>query len=240
MKVYEQNNLIVLESGGHKRKVPKGLLSYVENGDMFVIHSTHDYEVKYAKLRFDEYQNEAGVSYASAGDLEAALDDLIGAVRVDGAAIGFIDYNDTTGSISFQAETWTDVPNNGQGAFSNSTYKPTLINNVMDTSTGYLDFSELTLGSQLIVRNDFKVNPDTNNALLQARYVLGQGDGEYSLLFWSERLDGGSGIDYQRVPSFPIYMGDENTRGGAGKLQIKLSSTGTLTNAGSYINIQLK
>ena len=158
----------------------------------------------------------------------------------DFSAGGFIDYNDTTGSISLTADTWTDVPNNGAGAFTNTTYKPDGITDVIDTSTGYLDFSELTLGSELFIRNDFKVNPNTNNALLEVRYLLGQGAGEYPLLFWSERLDNGSGIDYQRVPLFGIYMGDLNTQGGVGKLQVKLSSNGTFTNAGSYISIKLK
>jgi len=153
---------------------------------------------------------------------------------------GFINYNDTTGAIDLTADTWTDVSNNGLGAFTKKTYKPTTINEVLDVTTGYLDFSELTLGSQLLIRNDFTVTPNTNNALLQVRYLLGQGAEEYPLLFWSERLDNGSGIDYQRVPLFTIYMGDANTQGGVGKLQVKLSTNGTLTNAGSYINIQLR
>ncbi len=156
------------------------------------------------------------------------------------AKFGFIDYNDTTGSMSITADTWTDVPNNGLGAFTNKTYRPESINDVMDTSTGYLDFSELSLGSELLVRNDFKINPHTNNSLLEVRYLLGQGMGEYALNFWSERLDNGSGIDYQRVLSFPIYMGDLNTQGGVGKLQVKLSTDGVLTNAGSYISIRLR
>ena len=153
---------------------------------------------------------------------------------------GFIDYNDTTGAIDLTADTWTDVPNNGAGAFTNKTYRPTSVNEVMDTSTGYLDFSELTLGSQILVRNDFTVVPNTNNCLLEVRYLLGQGAGEYALKFWSERLDSGSGIDYQRVISFPIYMGDTNTQGGVGKLQVKLSTNGTINNAGSYIKIDLR
>jgi len=154
--------------------------------------------------------------------------------------IGFIDYNDTTGDVPLVADTWTDVPNNGQGAFSNFNYKPDGIENLLDTSTGYLDFSELSLGSEIIVRNDFTITPSTNNALLEVRYLLGQGAGEYPLLFWSERLDNGSGIGYQRVPIFTIYMGDENTQGGVGKLQVKLSTNGTLNNAGSYISVRLR
>ena len=156
------------------------------------------------------------------------------------ATTGFMDYNDTTGDVTLTSDTWTDVPNNGLGAFTNKTYKPTLISEVLDGSTGYLDFSELSLGSQLLIRNDFTVTPNTNNSLLEVRYVLGQGAGEYALKFWSERLDSGSGIGYQRVISFPIYMGDTNTQGGVGKLQVKLSTNGTINNAGSYIKIDLR
>ena len=153
---------------------------------------------------------------------------------------GILDYNDSTGAVTLTADTWTDIPNDGQGAFSNFNYKPNGVTDVMDVSTGYLDFSELTLGSELSIRNDFTVTPATNNALLQVRYLLGQGAGEYPLLFWSERLDNGSGIPYQRVPLFKIYMGDTNTQGGVGKLQIKLSTNGVLNNAGSYISITLR
>ena len=153
---------------------------------------------------------------------------------------GFIDYNDTTGSISLVADTWTDVPNNGLGAFTNKTYKPTLINEVLNTNTGYLDFSELTLGSQLLIRNDFTITQNSNNSLLEVRYILGQGVEEYVLKFKSERLDNGSNINYQKVLSVPIYMGDTNTQGGVGKLQVKLSHDGTLNNSGSYIKIELR
>jgi hypothetical protein len=153
---------------------------------------------------------------------------------------GFIDYNDTTGDVTLSPDTWTDIPNNGLGAFTNKTYKPTLISEVLDSSTGYLDFSELSLGSQLLIRSDFTVTPNTNNSLLEVRYLLGQGAGEYALNFWSERLDSGSGIGYQRVISFPIYMGDTNTQGGVGKLQVKLSTNGSINNAGSYIKIDLR
>jgi len=153
---------------------------------------------------------------------------------------GFIDYNDTSGDVTLSPDTWTDVPNNGLGSFTNKVYKPTLINEVLDGSTGYLDFSELSLGSQLLIRNDFTVTPNTNNSLLEVRYLLGQGAGVYALKFWSERLDSGSGIGYQRVISFPIYMGDTNTQGGVGKLQVKLSTNGSINNAGSYIKIDLR
>ena len=152
---------------------------------------------------------------------------------------GCIDYNDTSGSTSLVADTWTDIPNNGLGAFTNKTYKPEKINEILDTSTGYLDFSELPLGSEIVVRNDFTVTPSTNNCLLEARYLLGDGAGEYPLQFWSERLDSGSGVPYQRVTSFPIYMGDLNTQQNPGKMQIRLSTAGSVVNAGVYVSIRV-
>lgn len=153
---------------------------------------------------------------------------------------GFMDYNDTTGAVSLVADTWTDVPNNGAGAFTNKTYKPESVTEIMDTTTGYLDFSDLTVGSEVAIRNDFAVTPSTNNSFLEVRYVLGTGAGEYALSVANERLDNGSGIAYQRVFTFPIYIGDLNTQSGAGKLQVRLSTPGSITNAGSYISIRVQ
>jgi hypothetical protein len=160
-----------------------------------------------------------------------------------GSKFGFMDYNDSGTSVTpvtLLANTWTDVPNNGAGAFTNRTYKPEGVTDLLDTSTGYLDFSDLVLGSEIIVRNDLSITPSTNNCLLEARYLLGTGGDEYGLQFWSERLDSGSGIAYQRVTSFPIYMGDTNTQQNPGKLQVRLSTPGTLVNSGVYISIRVQ
>ena len=151
----------------------------------------------------------------------------------------FVDYNNNAADISLTADTWTDIPNNAAGSFTNTTYKPSDLSalDLIDTSTGYLDFTGLELGTQLLIRSDVTVTPQTNNSLLELRYLLGAGANQYPLLFWSERLDSGSGIGYSRVVPFPIYMGDTNTRDNAGRLQVKLSSAGTLSNAGVYISI---
>ena len=153
---------------------------------------------------------------------------------------GWVDYNDTTGAVSLTANVWTDVPNNTLGSFTNESYKPNDISGqLIDDSTGYLDFTELDLGAEIIVRNDLGVVPTTDKALFQIRYLLGSGASEYPLLAWSERLDSGSGINYGRVALSMIYMGDLNTRDNPGKLQVKLTTAGTLTNNGSYITKKL-
>ena len=94
---------------------------------------------------------------------------------------GFIDYNDTTGIVNLVADTWTTIPNNGQGAFSNATYKPNSVTELLNVSTGEIDPTELILGDSILIRNDYKINPNTNNALLEFRYQLGGGGNVYTL-----------------------------------------------------------
>ena len=168
----------------------------------------------------------------NATDAEARLSRAIG---------GFIDYNDTSTSsspITLVADTWTIVPNDGLGAFSNNSYAPQDVTQLMDTSTGAIDPTELDLGDTLLIRNDFTVNPNTNNASLEFRYQLGTGGGAYTLNKPLGRLDQGSGQDF-RFSLSPdlIYMGDANTRDNHIVLKVKLSTGGTLVNAGSAIQV---
>jgi hypothetical protein len=158
--------------------------------------------------------------------------------QVGGDLNGFIDYNDTTGSFSLTANTWTDIPNNGLGAFTNKNYLPTGVTELIDTSTGYIDTTELNLGDVIFIRNDFTINPNTNNSQLLFRYELGSGAGLYTLEKIVGRLDSGSGQDYRfsLTPDI-IYMGDDNTRLNPIKLQVNCTSNATLTNAGSVITV---
>ena len=155
-----------------------------------------------------------------------------------GSRGGFIDYNDTTGPISLTANTWTTIPNDGEGDFTNKGYKPAGVTELMDVSTGAIDPTELSLGDSILIRNDYVVNPATNNSLLEFRYSLGTGAGAYVLEKTVGRLDDGSGRDYrQSVSTDLIYMGDLNTRDNPILLQVRLSGNGTLTNAGSVIQV---
>jgi hypothetical protein len=152
---------------------------------------------------------------------------------------GFIDYNDTSTTASplvLLADTWTTIPNDGLGSFTNKTYSPEGVDELMDTSTGAIDPTDLPLGSSVLVRNDFSVTPSTNNALLEFRYTLGAGGSAYTLEKLIGRLDSGSGKPYRQslVPDL-IYMGDTNTRDNPIGLQVRLSTAGTLINAGSVI-----
>ena len=162
----------------------------------------------------------------------------------DAGGGGFADYNDTSTASSplvLSANTWTTVPNNGLGAFTNVGSLPEGVTSLMDTSTGAFDFSQLSLGDNCFIRNDYTVTPSTNNSLLKLRYQLGSGGNAYTLEKIVGRLDSGSGQGYRfsLVPDM-IYIGDNNTRLNDIILQVNLSTSGTLVNAGSAIGVVRK
>ena len=154
---------------------------------------------------------------------------------------GFADYSDlatSTTPISLTANTWTDMPNDGAGPFTNLNFLPDGITTLLDVSTGYLDLSELELGDSVIIRNDFIVTPNGNRANLNFRYELGAGLGVYTLDYFVGRLDSGAGLQYRyNLYTHLIYLGDDNTRNNPIKLQLNLSKNGSFVNNGSAIQI---
>lgn len=158
-----------------------------------------------------------------------------------GTTSGFIDYNDAstaTTPIVLVADTWIELPNDGLGSFTNKNFLPQGVTELMLTPSGYIDASDLDLGDAMFVRNDYTVNPNTNNSLLKFRYSLGTGGAAYTLEKTVGRLDAGSGVDYRRsLVTDLIYMGDSNTKDNIIKLEINLSTTGTLINSGSVIQV---
>lgn len=157
---------------------------------------------------------------------------------------GIVDYNDSstsTNPVDLIANVWTDVPNDGAGAFSNFNFMPEGVTRLMDVTTGRFDFSELSLGDNILIRNDITIIPDTNNALLELRYRLGVNQYEYTLEKLVSRLDSGSNIPYRfSLQPDMVYLGDDNTRNSPVILQVRLSTEGKLINAGTAIGVVRK
>jgi len=228
---------------------PTNRVRYKDSGDTFSIISVDD-NSQNKSYQISELVDSEGAAFA---DKEAILlflrestgfNTASGGSDVTDNSNGFVDYNDAATSvtpITLVADTWTDVPNDTLGTYTNTAYMPEGMTTLMDGTTGYLDFSELTLGSDIHIRIDYTVTPNTNNALVESRYELGNGGGTYTLPINSKRLDSGSGVPYPSdKASFYIYMGDENTLQGVGKLQVKLTTGGTLINNGVAIKIYKK
>ena len=156
------------------------------------------------------------------------------------AHLGVADYNDTSTSttpLTLVADTWTTLPNDGLGTFSQENL-PNGVTTLLDDTTGALDISELTQYSDIFVRPDFTVTPDSNNADLEFRFLLGTGAGQYTLPTSFGRLDLGAGIEYRRgLNALYIYAGDSNTIDNPIYLQVKLSASGSVVNAGMAVKV---
>ena len=149
------------------------------------------------------------------------------------------DYNDTSTTsnpVSITQNIWTTLPNDGLGSFSQEIL-PVGVNTLLG-SDGSLDFTDLPVGSDLIIRPDFTIIPNANNSALSFRFSLGSGSGAYTLEQQLGRLDLGAGIPYRfALQALYIYVGDANTKDNPAKLQVKLSTAGTLVNAGVAIKV---
>mgnify|MGYP000592240343 CR=1 FL=1 len=154
---------------------------------------------------------------------------------------GIADYNHNTDdyvALDLPADTWVDIPNDGNGFNTMLDFLPLNATQLLNTSTGRFDFSELAPGDWVLIRNDYAVNPSVNGAELQLRYQLGTGAGSYTLPTVIGELGTGSG-KYYRYSLKPdlLYMGNADTINNPITLQLKLSVDGTVRNFGSAIGV---
>lgn len=154
--------------------------------------------------------------------------------------LGVADYNDTSTAstpLALVANTWTTLPNDGLGSFSQENL-PDGVTTLLDDATGALDISGLTQYSDIFVRPDFTVTPDSNNSDLEFRFLLGAGADQYTLPTSFGRLDLGAGVEYRRgLNALYIYAGDSNTIDNPIFLQVKISASGSVVNAGMAVKV---
>ena len=82
------------------------------------------------------------------------------------------------------------------------------------------------------------MTPSVNGALLEIRYVLGNGAGAYTLPNRLMRLYRGAGTPDRIVgATHKIYMGDANTRDNPIGIEVRCSADATVQNAGSVITV---
>lgn len=156
---------------------------------------------------------------------------------------GFASYNDTStinDPVDLLPATWTDMPNNGAGPYGSINFVPTGTTSLIDTLTGYLDFTELQNGDTVFVRTHYEVTPEANHSEVQFRISAGAGFGVYNLPESQPLLDSGAGVRYPRVKLHKICIFDDNTRLNPVKLQVKCSVNAVFKNFGSTIMVTRK
>ena len=174
----------------------------------------------------------------NAGDLVRVVNGVDVASDVPLSVIdGWADYNHSGGAVALTPNTWTTIANDGAGAYTNTSYLPPGVSQLMDTSTGEVDFSELSLGDEVTIRQDIAITPTVNGGEVIIRIQLGTGAGTYYLPIASKTLNQGAGVQDDLVRLALVYMGDTNTLGGSGVLQVKSSISASLLNRGSVILI---
>jgi len=152
---------------------------------------------------------------------------------------GYADYQHADGTTDMLTDTWTDVPNNQLGDYTTEEFLPKGITSLMDPATGYLDFSQLSLGDWIHVRNDFTVVPDSSNAHVEARYEFGSGAGVF-YLYILDSIGRGAAAPVQSLKGdIRITMSFPSTLNNPGKLQVKCDVGGTLTVQGSNVGVTL-
>lgn len=135
---------------------------------------------------------------------------------------GFVDYNDattTTTPIEPNADTWTNLTNDGAGPFTIKTYLPDGITDIWDVATDEFDFSELSLGDHITIRFDMTIITSSPNTNVGMRILLGDGDDAYDLQLGGDVLYK-SADTHHDVMLQKIYMGADNTRLNPGIPQI--------------------
>jgi len=152
---------------------------------------------------------------------------------------GFYDYNDlatTASPITVTTATHTLLTNDGAGAFTNKTYKPTGDTDVWDVSINSFDWSELKLGDMIDLRLDFDLTTTSTNTEIEVDLHLGTGAGAYKIPFISELNFKAKGT--YKVNRFNgIYLGDANTLDNGGQFKIMADKNCTVVVNGWYCKI---
>lgn len=179
----------------------------------------------------------------AAGNLVRIVDgqDVAPSVPLARAATAYVDYNNNHGgtAISVEANTWTDLPNDGGGAYTKLGGLAKLgATALLDTSTGYLDFTELERNDQLSLRQDIEISAAVNGAEVRLRLYLGQpGVAQYELPYTLATIGQGSGAYSRRVGNLLLYLGDPNTQSYPGRIQVYCTEDCKVRNNGTYIKV---
>lgn len=155
------------------------------------------------------------------------------------SSFGFVDCSNSGGAQSLTINTWTTLLNDCAGVYTNTDYLPIGVTQLVDPVTGKLDFSELSIGDQVIIRHTLDITPNSNGQTFQLRHLVGQSGQEYDLpVNIPAKMEQGGGIPTGRFTiSDVIYIGNENTRLGGALPQLKVNGNASVQYHGVYIGV---
>ena len=162
-------------------------------------------------------------SISGKGPVSISLPDLS---DVSGGFASYTDTNTETTKIILTSQVWTSVTNDGLKGGTNIEHLPTTATRFWDVVANEIKIDELDNSNYIIVRLQFKITPLVNDAVVSVRvFWTTQSGYEFQLTRRSGNLNEGAGIEYELSEQIIVYKGDDDSRLGAGKIQIKCDST---------------
>lgn len=152
--------------------------------------------------------------------------------------IGYLDYNDTATAITpieVAAATPTKLTNNGLGAFTRKTAAPDGVTDLWDTVTNALDFTELKLDDQILLRGHIKVTTFSPNTDVNVSLKLAVGSLNIDLPIIQNAYKT-AGV-YEIVGAFPFYIGAQDILDDPGELIIECDKAVEVEVVGWYLKI---
>lgn len=155
---------------------------------------------------------------------------------------GYADYSDSatlSSPISVAASAgYVTMTNDGLGSFTNTTQLPEGVTGLYDTSTNKFDWSDLSIGDQVLVRIDFDVIVATNNTEISVDMFLGSGAGAYTLNI--AQMNYKTAATYKLSRDLWIYMGNQDTIDNGGYIKMDTDTDLTVKVNGWFVSAFIK
>ena len=159
---------------------------------------------------------------------------------VAGSSSGFFNYESTLAAINPQSDQWTTLPNNGAGLLTETRFSPPNVSSMLDTATGRILLSQLSVGDEVYVRYTLDVIPYINGATVSFSNLIGSGAGQYRVPFSiNMQLNDGAGTptgDFSVDTRF--YIRDQNSIDGGLLPQIKVSGGSEVSLSSCYLSVR--
>lgn len=151
---------------------------------------------------------------------------------------GFEYYSDSnlaSNPLTLLGDEWTNVTNDGQSSSTNTSCLPAGVTRIWDVSSNQIKFDELDVKDTINFRLGFAVTPTVNETSMAVRifWTALNEDGTVAFTFSQQPtnilLEDGAGTVHDRIAIIPVYVGDEVSKRGYGKIQLNPNTECTLT-----------
>lgn len=171
---------------------------------------------------------EAVIESAAAGSIAVATGGGAATEQIP-VRMGWEDYNDaaTAGTpITLStAAAYFNMTNDGAGVNTNTAYKIPGATTIWNTTTNRFDFTGYNVGDTVVIRWDMTFTTTGVNHEIHVRIRLAEGTGgQYELGMFRKNYKAAG--TYNETGTFFMYLGDTNTQGNPGLIQVA-SDTGT-------------